>query len=341
VRDLVVFFRQLSVLISANVPIVQALRVLGGQVSSAILERTIVAMAEDIDGGAKLSQAMARYPHIFSNLERSLIQTGETSGKLDEVLEYLAGQKERDYDLSKKIHGAMIYPAIVITLMVVISGVMIVFVIPKLTDLLQQSGVELPLTTRIFLKTSNFIIGWWWIIILAVAGMIVGSRAFISTPYGRWYWDSWKLRVPFFGKLLQRVYLVRFCLSLRTLLVGGVTITKGLSIVSDVVGNVIYRQIIEATIKEVEEGNSISTVLAQSPYVPGMVPQMMAIGEQTGKLDEILEKISIFYSREIDNVVQNISSFIEPVVIIIISVGVGVLFAAVIQPIYQLSSGSF
>lgn len=339
-RDLVVFFRQLSVLISANVPMVQAMRVLTGQIASATLQRTVSALAEDIDGGAKLSQAMARYPHIFSDLDQSLVQTGETSGKLDEVLEYMANQKERDYDLTKKIQGAMIYPSLVVSLMVVVGAVMIIFVIPKLTDLLAQGGVALPLATRILIKTSDIIIHWWWIILLLIVGAIVGIRAFVMTAYGRWHWDAWKLRLPLFGKLFQRVFLVRFCRSFQTLLVGGITVTRALAIVAEVVGNTIYRQLIEATIKEVEGGNSISTVFSQSPFVPPMVPQMMAIGEQTGKLDDILEKISQFYTREIDNTVQNITSFIEPFVIIVIAGGVGLLFAAVIQPIYQLSSGS-
>ena len=339
-RDLVVFFRQLSVLISANVPMVQGLRVLEGQVNGETLKKAVTELAADIDGGAKLSQAMSRYPLVFTDLDRSLIQTGETSGKLDEVLEYMADQKERDYDLTKKIQGALIYPAIVVSLMIVVASVMIIFVIPKLTDLLQQGGVALPLATRILIKTSEIITGWWWVILLFIVGVVVGLKFLIQTEYGRWQWDTWKLRWPLFGKLFQRVYLVRFCQSFHTLLVGGVAVTRALDIVAQVVGNTVYRQLINATIKEVEGGNSISTVFLQSPFVPPMVPQMMAIGEQTGKLDDILEKISLFYSREIDNTVQNISSFIEPFVIIIIAGGVGVLFAAVIQPIYSLSSGS-
>lgn len=337
-RDIVIFFRQLSVLISANVPMVQAMRVLVGQITSETLKKTVEELAADVDGGAKLSQAMSRSPHIFSDLDRSLIQTGETSGKLDEVLEYMANQKERDFDLTKKIQGAMIYPAMVVSLMVVVGSVMIIFVIPKLTDLLQQGGVELPMATRILLKTSAIISGGWWIIILALTAIVIGVRMFVRTDYGRWHWDAWKLRIPMFGKLMQRVYLVRFCRSFQTLLIGGITITHALQIVSEVVGNTIYRQLIESTIKEVEGGNSISTVFSQSPFMPPMVPQMMAIGEQTGKLDDILEKIALFYSREIDNTVRNISSFIEPFVIIVIAVGVAVLFAAVIQPIYNLSS---
>jgi type II secretory pathway component PulF len=338
-RDRVVFFRQLSVLVSANVPIVQALRVLEAQVTNLTLKSAVSALADEVDGGAKLSQAMGRYEHIFSALEVSLIATGETSGKLDEILEYLATQEERDYDLTRKIRGAMIYPTIVVSLMVVVGATMVVFVIPKLTELLTQSGTTLPLPTRLLLGLAHVLTTWWWALLLLAAGGAVAGRLLIATPYGRWRWDSWKLRLPIFGKLLQRVYLVRFCRSLQTLLVGGVSLTQALAIVADVVGNVIYRQVISVTIKEVEDGNSIITALAQSPYVPAIVPQMMAIGEQTGKLDEILEKIAAFYSREVDGLVQNLSSLIEPLVIIAIAGGVGVLFAAVILPIYQLSSG--
>lgn len=339
-RDLVVFYRQLSVLISASVPIVQSLRILTSQISSPNLKRAVLEIANEVDGGAKLSSSMARHPQIFSPLHRSLIQTGETSGKLDEIMDYLATQEERNYDLLSRIRGAMAYPLVVIALLTVVSVFVVVVIIPQLTVVLEQSGAELPITTRILIGASDIIRGWWWAI-LAVLGILgAGFVAFVSTPYGRWQVDSVLLKLPIFGKLLQRIYLVRISRSLETLVVGGVHVTKALAIVSGVVGSPIYKQIIDTTIKEVEDGNSITTVMARSPYVPAMVPQMMAIGEQTGKLDEILKKISDFYSREIDNLVRSMVSLIEPLIIIFIALGVGFLLVSVLMPLYNATSAA-
>jgi len=176
--------------------------------------------------------------------------------------------------------------------------------------------------------------------VLGIVAVVVGFVAFIRTPFGHMQLDSFLLRIPVIGKLMQRVYLVRICRSLQTLIVGGVHLTRALTIVGGVVGSPIYKQIIEATVREVEDGNSITTVMARSPFVPPMVPQMMAIGEQTGKLDEILEKISDFYSREIDNLVGSLMSLLEPVVIIFIAVGIGFLLVAVLMPLYNVTAAA-
>lgn len=339
-RDLVVFFRQLAVLISASVPIVQSLRILTNQISSQVLRDAVSELANEVDGGAKLSAAMARYPNIFSALHQSLVKTGETSGKLDEVMEYLAAQEERNYDLMSRIRGAMAYPAVVITLLCGVGIFVVVFIIPQLTSILTESGAELPLATRLLIGLSDLIQSWWWALLLGAGALVAGFVAFYQSPYGRWQVDAIALRLPIFGNLLQRIYLVRICRALQTLVVGGVHVTRALSIVAGVVPNVIYQQIIEATVKEVEDGNSITTVMAKSPFIPPMVPQMLAIGEQTGKLDDILEKIGDFYGREVDNLVRNLISLIEPLIIIFIAFGVGVLLVAVLMPIYNMSSAA-
>lgn len=340
VRDLVVFFRQLSVLISASVPIVQALRILVNQITSPTLRKAVGELADEVDGGSKLSAAMARYPHIFSPLHRSLIQTGETSGKLDEVMEYLAAQEERNYDLMSKIKGSMTYPIVTICMLVGVGTFVMVVIIPQLTAIIQESGAELPLATRILIGISYVISNWWWAILLGIGVVIAGGVAVLQTPYGRWQVDAMLLKLPIFGKLLQRIYLVRICRALQTLIIGGVHVTRALAIVSGVVGNVLYKQIIEATVKEVEDGNSITTVMARSRFVPPMVPQMLAIGEQTGKLDEILEKIADFYSREIDNLVRSLVSLIEPLIIIVIALGVATLLVAVLLPLYNITAAA-
>ena len=339
-RDIVVFFRQLSVLISASVPIVQSMRVLTNQVSSPTLRRAIGEIANEVDAGAKLSVAMAKYPHVFSQLHRSLIQTGETSGKLDEIMDYLATQEENNYELMSRIKGSMAYPAVVVLLLLCVSVFVVVVIIPQLTQILTETGAELPLPTKILMGASDVIRSYWWAILIGLGVIIVSFVAAWRTPYGRWQFDNIILKTPIFGQLLQRVYLVRICRSLQTLIIGGVHVTRALTIVSGVVESPIYRQIIDSTVREVEDGNSITTVMARSPFIPPMVPQMMAIGEQTGKLDTILEKIADFYSREIDNLVRSMVSLIEPVVIIVIAMGIGFLLVAVLMPIYNATTSA-
>ncbi len=339
-RELVVFFRQLSVLISASVPIVQSLRILTNQISNTVLKKAVGELADEVDGGAKLSSAMARYPYIFSSLEYSLIQTGETSGKLDEVMEYLATQEERNYDLISRIRGAMAYPVVVLSLLLLVGVFVMIFIIPQLTSLLTDSGVPLPLATQLLIDLSDLLRVWWWAVLLVLGSLVAGAVAFYQTPYGRWQFNAITLKIPVFGKLLQRIYLVRICRALQTLIIGGVHVTRALTIVSGVVSNVIYKQVIDATVKEVEDGNSITTVMIKSPFVPPMVPQMLAIGEQTGKLDEVLGKVGDFYSREIDNLINGLVSLIEPLIIVAIALGVGFIMVAVMMPLYSLTEAA-
>ena len=267
-----------------------------------------------------------------------MIKSGETSGKLDNVLEYLADQLEKDYDLRSKIKGAMIYPAFIISGLIGVGVVMMIFVIPKLTEMLTASGQELPITTRILIGTSDFMRGYWWLIIIMILVLVFGFRAIVKTAAGKKVKDNMVLRLPIFGKLLQRIYLVRMTRSLSTLIVGGVPLTVGLKIVNEVVGNAAYQEIIEETIKTVEDGDSVAKIFLESPIVPSLVSQMMSVGEKTGRLDDVLAKVSDFYSREIENIVSNLTSLIEPFIMVLIGVAVGGMVAAIILPMYNLAN---
>ena len=338
IKDIVIFTRQFSVMISANVALVQAFKILINQIDNPRLKIIVSELADEVDGGARLSDALAKRPKVFSNFYVSVVRSGETSGKLDEVLEYLADEMERDYDMNSKIKGAMLYPAFIICGLSVVGVLMIVFVVPKLTGIIEESGGELPLATRILIGTSDFMRAYWWLILIALGGFLAGFRSFIKIPKGRELFDLFKLKLPIFGKLLQRIYLVRFTRSMNTLIKGGVGITQGLEISADIIGNQIYRQLILKTIKEVEDGNSISNIFAESPVIPHMVAQMMAVGEKTGKLDMVLEKITDFYSREINNIVANLMTLMEPIIMVIIGVAVGVMVAAVLLPMYNMAN---
>lgn len=337
VKDVVVFSRQFSVLVSANVTLVQSLKLLVDQTKSPKLQMVISEIANEVDGGARLSDSMAKHPKVFSGFYVNIVKSGETSGKLDEVLNYLADELEKDYDMTSKIKGAMIYPAFVMSGLGVVGAVMMIVIVPKLTGMMQETGGELPVATRILISVSNFLAGYWWFILILMASSFFGSKYFYATPLGKKFFGTLILRLPIFGKLFQRIYLVRFTRSLQTLLMGGVSITKALSIVADVVNNYVYKTLIDETRKEIEEGNSISTVFLKSKEIPSMVTQMMAIGEKTGRLDTILGRITDFYTREVNNIVANLMTLMEPIIMVIMGIGVGIMVAAVIMPMYNMA----
>src|SRR3989338_879136 len=338
-RDLVFFCRQLSVIVSANVPLVQGLRILTNQTESTTLKSIISEVADDVDGGAKLSAALGRHVGVFSDFFINIIRSGETSGKLEEVLGYLADQMEKDYDLISRIRGAMIYPGFIIAGLGLVGAFMMISVVPQLTGALKESGVQLPLATKILIAVSEFLANFWWLALLALIGLGIGFRLLIKTGPGRRQWDNFKLKAPIFGAFAQKIILVRFTRSLHTLIAGQIALTKSLNIAADVVGNIVFRDLILKTAAEVEAGNSIATVFLQSKEMPVMVSQMLNLGEKTGRLEDILEKLSGFYDREVNNMVQNLVTLIEPLVIAVMGVAVGVLFAAVIFPMYSLALG--
>ena len=337
-KELVAFSRQFSVLISANVALVQSLKLLVEQTENVKLKMAISEIADDIDEGARLSDAFAKKPHIFSKFYVNVVRSGETSGKLDEVLNYLADELEKDYDMTSKIRGAMIYPAFVFCGLGTVGIIMMVFVVPKLTAVIFEAGGELPMATKILIAVSNFLAGFWWLLLIFLVGAVVGFKVVKQIPAVKKVIDKMLLHLPIFGRLFRLIYLVRFTRSLHTLLVGGVNISKGLLIVSEVVDNQVYKDLILATKKEIEDGNSISLVFGNSKEIPSMVSQMMSIGEKTGKLDVILSRITDFYSREVDNMVANLMTLMEPIIMIVMGIGVGLMVAAIILPMYQMSS---
>ncbi len=337
-QDLVIFSRQLAVTVSATIPLVQGLRILIDQTENQALKIIVSEIADDVEGGAKLSSALSRHPEIFSDFFINIIRSGETSGKLDEVLNYLADQQEKDYDLTSKIKGAMIYPIFIVSGLFIVGGLMMIFVIPQLTNILKETGVKLPWSTKVLIFTSNFVSSWWWVILVALVGLGIGLRIATRTPVGKYYFDILKFRLPIFGKLFKHIVVIRFTRSLHTLTTGGVPLTKSLDIVSDVVGNEVYKDLIKQTIREVEDGNPIASVLLKSNDVPAMVSQMLDLGEKTGRMDEILDKLANFYTREMNNMVNNLVTLLEPLIMLMMGVAVGILVAAVILPLYSLAS---
>ncbi|MFA6304455.1 MAG: type II secretion system F family protein [Patescibacteria group bacterium] len=337
-KEVVVFSRQLAVMISANLSVVQALRIIVSQTEQETLKAAIADVADEVESGIKLSIALEKYPQAFSHFFVSMVRSGETSGKLDEVLEYLADQEEKDYDLVSKIKGAMIYPVFIIGGLVVVGVAMMVFVIPQLTGMLTASGTKLPFTTRLLIGTSDALRFKWYLFVLAAVILFFTFKYVLKLPQAKQFIDTIKLKFPVFGNLFKMIYLVRFTQSLSTLTKGGVPLTAALTIVAEVVGNDLYKKLIQQTIKEVEDGNSVAVVFMESSVVPKLVSQMLSVGEKTGRMDLVLDKVSGFYGREIENMVANMTHLIEPFIMVIIGVAVGGMVASIILPMYNLAN---
>jgi type IV pilus assembly protein PilC len=338
-KDLVIFSRQLATLIEAKITLLEALKTLHKQTNNAFFKEKIFEIANDIEGGRSLSFALAKHPKVFSEFYVNLIKAGEVSGNLQESLTYLAEHVEKQYDLENKIKGAMAYPAFIMLAFFAVGIIVMVYVIPQLTAIIEETGQELPITTRILIASSHFLRYYGWILIIFGITMGIGTKRYISTPEGKMNWDKIKLKLPVMGELLRKIALVRFSENLSTLVKGGVPIVRSLQITGSVVGNEVFKNLIFKTAERVKSGTSIAKSLEESPEVPLIVVQMISIGERSGKLDSILDNIARFYTREVNNVVDNLSTLIEPVLIVMMGIGVGIMVSAILLPIYNIAGG--
>ncbi|MFZ6015979.1 MAG: type II secretion system F family protein [Patescibacteria group bacterium] len=338
-KELVATVRMLSVMISASVPLVDSVRNAASQTKNPRLKLILSDIANEIEGGTKLSDALEKYPNIFSGFFTNMIRSGETTGQLAEVMEYLADQQERDYDMMSKLKGALMYPIFIVVGMVIVGIVMMVYVVPKLTAVITESGQELPITTKLLIGTSDAMVNFWWVFLI---GFVISGIAFyfwVRTAEGRYQWHYIILNFPLFGKLLQDVYTVRFAQAMFTLMKGGQTLVQGLEVAAAVIGNEVWRRVILETIQVVNDGESIVGVMVTKSYIPNMAVQMMAVGEDTGQLTEVFKRISDFYSRSVQNLSATLLTLIEPVVMVVLGLGVGVMVSAIMLPLYNMSSG--
>ncbi|NTU69344.1 type II secretion system F family protein [bacterium] len=339
-KSKVVFSRQLATMIDSGLSIVQSLKILSEQErkKNKKFSEIIDAIAAEIEGGTSFSAALKKHPKVFSPIYVSLVESGEISGKLDEVLDRLATQLEKDYDLRKKVKGAMMYPTFIIIAMVFAAGIVVTFVIPQLKTLFEESKSELPVITKILLKISDFMVSYWWVVILGLIGAVAGVRYFLKSKFGRTFWDGFKIKIPVLGSFLKNIYMVRFTRTLSTLISSGLPILDSLKIVSDTVGNVIYKEEIESVARKVESGVALATPLEESKLFPTMVSHMIEVGEKTGNIDKMLARLASFFDNEVDNTVAALSTLLEPIILLVIALGVGVFVGAVLLPIYQLAS---
>ena len=337
-KDVVIVSRQLATLFQAEVPLVTALRTVASQTQNNALKTVLVAVSADVDGGTSFSEAIKRHPKVFSDFYSQMVRAGEATGKLSNVLEYLAEHEERQYHIVSKVRGAMVYPIIVLVAFFVVGILMLMFVVPQLTTVLEASGQTLPLLTRIIIGTSDFVRAFWYLVILGAVVLPISFFRYTKTDHGKRIWDIVQLRLPVIGGVYRKIYLFRFADSLSSLIQGGVPIAEALGITSDIVGNHEYQKIIIDAQSHVRRGETIGAAFRLYSEMPPLVTQMVTIGEQTGKLDSILKNVGAFYQKEVDTTLDNVTSLLEPILLLLLGLGVGILVLGVLMPIYNLTS---
>ncbi len=337
-HEIVIFTRQFATMIDAGLPLVQCLEILSSQTSNKAFAKAIRDVKEQVEAGATFAASLKRHPKVFSDLYSNMVAAGEVGGILDTILARLASYMEKIVKLKSKIKGAMIYPACIIGAAVLVTGILLVYVIPVFADLFHSFGQALPAPTQFVINLSNATIAYFWLIIIAIIGMIGGVVITYRTDRGRYLIDKFMLRVPVFGDLILKSAVARFTRTLGTLVSSGVPILEALTITGRTAGNKIVEQAIYATRNSISEGKTIAEPLVQSKVFPPMVCQMIAVGETTGSLDAMLQKIADFYEDEVDNAVANLTSLMEPMVILVLGGLIGGLVISMYLPIFKLGS---
>jgi type IV pilus assembly protein PilC len=336
-KELVTFLRELAILVEARVPLVRALNSIKSQKYSLGVVKMVTILQKKIEGGESLSDGFAEFPKQFSTLYINVTRAGEASGRLEKVLNYLADNREKRYELRRKIIGALVYPVVIMLSFVGVFVFLMVFVMPSLTTTLLGSGVKLPWTTKLIIGISNFFTSHGILVLIIAIIFVLAMWYYSRTREGQRQWDFIKLRLPVFGTLLQNMYMNRFADNLGLLLRESVPITKSLEITGDIMGNHIYKEVLDDCVKEVQKGRMVSKALERSPYFPNVVSQILRVGEESGKTSETLGKISDYYLKEVDNMTSNMMALIEPILILFLGLGTAIIVASVIMPIYNMA----
>ncbi|HVM05244.1 MAG TPA: type II secretion system F family protein [Acidimicrobiales bacterium] len=336
IRDIAVFSRQFAVMIDSGLSLLRALYVLEDQTENKNLAKVIGEVRQDVEKGSSLSQALARHPKVFSRLYISMVKAGETGGQLDRVLVQLADTIEKQVELRQKIKSAMTYPVAVLALVILILIAMLIFIVPTFETLYDDLGGTLPLPTRVLLLVSSVMVKALPIVILATVGFVFAFKRWIESDKGRRVWDRFKLRVPVFGKLVRLIALTRFSKTLAALLHSGVPILESLEITSDTVGNTVVANAVKDVQEGVKQGEPIAQRLENHPVFPPMVVQMLAVGEETGAVDTMLEKVGDFYEREVEATVEALTSLLEPLLICVLGGAVGAMVVSLYMPMFNI-----
>jgi type IV pilus assembly protein PilC len=337
-KDVVVLSRQMSTLFQAQVSALRIFRLISAESENKILGKALTEIANDLQAGSSISKALAKHPKIFSDFYVNMVKSGEESGKLDEVFLYLADHLDRTYEVNAKARNALIYPAFVVFTFVAVMILMLTIVIPKISAILLDSGQEIPFYTQIVIGLSSFFVNYGIFILVAVVIGGFFAFKFLSTESGKRSLDEAKITIPFVKELYRKLYLSRISENMNTMLVAGIPMVRALELTASVVGNKVYEEIINNATEAVKAGKSVSDSMTGRGEIPSIMIQMIKVGEESGELGSILKTLSNFYRREVVNAVDTLVDLIEPVMIVMLGLGVGFLLSAVLVPIYNISA---
>ncbi len=336
-KEQMVFFRQLATLIEARVPIVSSLDTIGEQSENHYLRLIVKEMSDDIGDGMPFSDALEKHPDVFSPLTINMIRAGEVSGSLQKSITFVADNIEKNYQLTAKIKGALYYPTFVLLVAFIIGFLVVTFILPKITILIKDLNVPVPWYTSVLIATGDFMNAYWWAVLMMLFAGATGFAYYIRTESGKREFEEVVLKIPVIGTLAQNVYITRFSENLSALLNGGIPVVRALIIVSEVIGNQVFKRIVLKAAEEVKAGGTMSTVLIRYREMPPIVSQMIRIGEETGTLSRVLKSVGVFYNQEVDNMTKNLTALIEPILIVALGIGVGILVVGVLMPIYNIA----
>lgn len=338
-KDIVVMSRQISTLFEAQVSALKAFTLLAGNTENPLLSKTLYKVCDDIQAGTSISGALEKFPDIFSDFYINMVKAGEESGKLTQTFSYLADYLDRQYALTSKTKNALIYPGFVISIFFVVMAMMFVFIVPKLAVIIKESGQEIPLYTKAVIGISDLLVHYGIFVLIAMVIGVFYLYKLTRTDKGKSYLDGIKLKMPVFKTIFIKLYLSRMADNMDTMLSSGIPIIRSIEITSGVVGNRVYQEVLKQVSEEVKAGSSLSDAFGKHKDIPNVMTQMVKVGEETGSLGNILKTLGKFYNREATEAVDTLVTLIEPIMIVCLGLGVGILLASVLMPIYNIAGG--
>lgn len=337
-KDIVILSRQMSTLFTSQVSALRIFRLLSTEAENKPLRVVLSQVSDDIQGGSAISLALSKHPKVFSNFYVNMVKAGEESGKLDQTFQFLADYLDRNYEVTSKVKNSLIYPIFVIGTFIAVMVLMLTVVIPKISQILIDSGQEIPVYTKVVIALSSFLVNWWIPMLIVLLGIGFVVWRYTKTEPGEYAMSTLKIEIPYIGNLFRKLYLSRIADNLNTLLSSGVPVVKAMELTSSVVDNKIFENIIVKSLDDIKAGTALSDAMGKYKEVPGIMIQMMKIGEESGELGNILKTLAKFYQREVMQAVDTLVDLIEPAMIVVLGLGVGILLASVLIPIYNISS---
>lgn len=339
-KDVVILSRQMATLFDAQVSALKIFTLLAAEVENNTLRRSLIQIADDLQAGSSISKALSKHPEIFSDFYVNMVKSGEETGKLNDTFGYLADYLDRNYEVTSKAKNALIYPAFVITVFFAVMILMFTMIIPKISSILVESGQDIPFYTKIVIGISGFLVSYGFLFLFA---LIIGGFflfRYAKTEEGKTAFGRFKLDVPYIGDLYRKLYLAMIADNMNTMVFSGIPMTRAIEVTAAVVGNSVYKDILEESLVAVKSGSSLSQSLSQYEEIPGILVQMIRVGEESGELGSILKTMAKFYQREVINAVDTLVDLIEPIMIVVLGLGVGVLLASVLIPIYNIANSA-